>query len=151
MFSPWKIWNKKTDLLTVYDVDLAALVIGAQGNSTGLLGCHCAHCPLTVGTLNVGVIIWVVLRNNVFSTAWIQSSLDGVPAIWFVPPCDNGRLRRGCLVITLEGDRLEEDYNVPLGGALDWDSYGILWKKNKKQTLLLTFSLNNPASSWYVI
>lgn len=108
--------------------------MGTQGNSIGLHGCHRAHCPLIVSTLNVGVIIWVVLWNDVFSTAWIQSSLDGISAVGFVLPSDNGRLSWRCLVFTLEGDGLEEDDNVPLGGALDWDSSGVLWgKKNKNK------------------
>lgn len=127
MFTLWKRLARKFDPLTVYYADLAALVVWAQGDSVGLFGCHRAYCPLTVSTLDVGVIIWVVLRENVFSTAWIQSSLDWVSAVWFIPPSDNRRLRRWCLVIALEGDRLEKDDDVPLGGTLDWDSHDRLW------------------------
>ncbi len=69
------------DQLTVYYADLTALVICAEANSTALLGGHNAHCPLTVGTLDVGVIVGVILRQDIVCTAGIQCSLDGVSAI----------------------------------------------------------------------
>lgn len=134
-----KRWDIKLNPLTVYNIDLAPLVMWAQGNSVAFLGCHCVYCPLSVSTLSVGVIIWVVLGQNVFSTAWIQSSLDWVSAIWFVPPSDNGSPSGRCLVITSEGDGLEKDYNVLLGGTLDWDSQCRLWNKDPKNPLSYIF------------
>lgn len=116
--------TKNFDQLTVNDADFATLVIRAEGNSIALFGGHYAHSPQAVGTLDVRVIVWVILRQDVLRTAGIQRSLDGVPAIWFIPPCDNRTLTGGgCLVITVEGDGLEEDHNVPLCGTLDRDAH----------------------------
>lgn len=89
-----------------------------------MFGGYYAHRPLAIGTLDVGVVVGVVLRQNVACTAGIQCSLNRVLAIGFVLPRDDRRLTGGCLVVAGEGDGLEEDDNVPLGGALDRDGHG---------------------------
>lgn len=94
-----------------------------------MLGGHNAHRPLAVGALDVGIVVGVILRQDVLSTAGIQCSLDGVPAVRFISPGDNRRLTGSRLVLTGEGDGLEEDDYVPLCGALDRDGHGGLWKE----------------------
>lgn len=81
---------------------------------------------MVVGTLNVGVIVGIVLGNDVVCTAGIQGSLDGIPAKGLVLPCDHRGLLDGRLVVTGECDRLEEDDDVPLCGDPDRDGPGRL-------------------------
>lgn len=112
--------------LTAHDADLAALVEVTQSYGVSLLGGHDAHRPLAVGALNVGVVVGVVLGQDVLRAAGIQSGLDGVTAVGLVPPRDHGGLRGRRLVVTGERDRLEEDDDVPLCGTLDRDGHGRL-------------------------
>lgn len=114
--------------LTVQEADLATLVIAAEGNRIALLRGHYANCPLAVGALNVGVVVGVVLSQYVVCAAGIKCSLDRVPAIRFVLPCDDRRLGGRHLEVTGEGDGLEEDDNVPLGRTLDCDGQGRILK-----------------------
>lgn len=113
--------------LTVYDVDFATLVLCAAGDSRALFGGHYAHCPQVVWTLDVGVVVGVVLGQDVICTARVQRSLDGIPAIRLVPPRNDRVRRRGSLVVTGKCNGLEEDDNGPLYRALDRDGVGRPW------------------------
>lgn len=57
--------------LTVDDADLAALVLCAQRDRVGLLGRHDAHRAQAVSALDVGVIVGVVLRQDVLCAAGV--------------------------------------------------------------------------------
>lgn len=127
-FKKVEFWlSRKLDvLLTAQDADLAALVLTTQGDRVALLGGHRAHCPLAVGTLNVGVIVGVVLGYDVVRAAGIQGGLDGIPAKGLVLPRDHRGLLDRRLVVAGERDRLEEDDDVPLCEDLDRDGPGRL-------------------------
>lgn len=117
--------------LTVQDADFSPLVRLTQSDSTALLGGHDAHCPHVVGTLNVGVVVRVVLGQDVVSAAGVQGCLDGVPAVGLVPPSDDRRLRGRRLEVAGERDRLEQDDHVPLDRTLDRDGHGGAWRENR--------------------
>lgn len=99
--------------------DLAPLVLRAEGNCSALLGGHYSYCPLVVCTLNDGVIVGVVLRQNVVCTAGIECSLNRVPTVRLILPRYNRKLRGRCLILTSKGDRLEENDDIPLGRTLN--------------------------------
>lgn len=106
------------------------LIFRAKSDRIALLGGHYTDCPLAISTLNVGVVVGVVLRQDILCAAGIKRGLDRVSAVRFVPPCDDGRLTGARLEVAGKSDRLEKDDNVPLRGTLDRDGHGRLWKEN---------------------
>lgn len=129
---------------TVDDADLAALVVRAQGHGRALLGRHDADGALAVGTLGDGVVVGVALRQRALGAAGVQGGLDGVLAVGLVLPRDEGRLRGARLEAAGEGDGLEEDDHVLLGGTLDGDGRGGAWT----ETRLTSITNSRLCNSW---
>lgn len=104
--------------LTVDDVDLASLVLAAQRHGAALLGGHDAHRALAVGALDVGVVVGVVLRQDVVGAAGVERRLHRVTAVRLVAPRHHRRLRGGGLEVAGERDGLEQDDHVALHRAV---------------------------------